>query len=106
MKVLVVEVGRQPMVQEIDGSLRSMQEIVGGYIQPVYPWREEVALVCNEEGKINGMALNRPLLDDRGQLVDIIAGTFFICSAPIDSESFQSLTDEQIERYSRLFSLR
>ena len=106
MKVLVVEVGQQPMVKEIEGSLRSMQEIVGGYIQPVYPWREEVALVCNEEGKINGMALNRPLLDDRGQLVDIIAGTFFICSAPIDSESFQSLTDEQIERYSRLFSLR
>lgn len=106
MKVLVIEVGQQPMVKEIEGSLRSMQEIVGGYIQPVYPWREEVALVCNEEGKINGLALNRPLLDDRGQLVDIIAGTFFICSAPIDSESFQSLTDEQIERYSRLFSLR
>lgn len=106
MTVLVVEVGRQPMVKEIDGSLRSMQEIVGGYIQPVYPWREEVALVCNEEGKINGLALNRPLFDDRGQLVDIIAGTFFICSVPIDSESFQSLTDEQIERYSRLFSLR
>lgn len=106
MKVLVVEAGRQPMVKEIDGSLRSMQEIVEGYIQPVYPWREEVALVCNEEGKINGRALNRPLYDDRGQLVDIIAGTFFICSAPIDSESFQSLTDEQIERYSRLFSLR
>lgn len=106
MKVLVVDVGRQPMVKKIEGSLRSMQEIVGGYIQPVYPWREEVALVCNEEGKINGLALNRPLLDDRGQLVDIIAGTFFICSAPIDSESFQSLTDEQIERYSRLFSLK
>ena len=106
MTVLVVEVGRQPMVKEIEGSRRSMQEIVGGYIQAIYPWMEEVALVCNEEGKINGMALNRPLLDDRGQMVDIIAGTFFICSAPIDSESFQSLTDEQIERYSRLFSLR
>lgn len=106
MKVLVVEVGQQPMVKEIEGSLRSMQEIVGGYIQPVYPWPEEVALVCNEEGKLNGMVLNRPLLDDRGQLVDIIAGTFFICSAPIDSESFQSLTDEQIEHYSKLFSLK
>lgn len=106
MKVLVVEVGRQPMVKEIDGFLRSMQEIVGGYIQAIYPWMEEVALVCNEEGKINGLALNRPLLDDRGQLVDIIAGAFFICGAPMDSESFQSLTDEQIERYSRLFSLK
>lgn len=106
MKVLVVEVGCQSMVKEIDGSLKTMQEIVGGYIQAIYPWMEEVALVCNEEGKINGLALNRPLLDDRGQLVDIIAGTFFICSAPMDSESFQSLTGEQIKRYSRLFSLK
>lgn len=106
MKVLVVEVGRQPMVKEIDGSLRSMQEIVGGYIQAIYPWMEEVALICNEEGMINGLPLNRPLLDDRGWLIDVIAGTFFICAAPIDSESFQSLTDEQIERYSRLFSLK
>ncbi len=106
MKVLVVEAGRQPMAKEIGGSLRSMQEVVGGYIQAIYPWMEEVALVCNEEGKINGIALNRPLLDDGGQLVDIIAGTFFICSAPVDSETFQSLTDEQIERYSKLFSLK
>lgn len=106
MKVLVIEAGCQPMVKEIDGSLKSMQEVVGGYIQAIYPWMEEVALVCNEEGKINGMALNRPLLDDRGQLVDIIAGTFFICSAPVDGESFQSLTDDQIEWYSRLFSLK
>jgi len=106
MKVLIVEAGQQPIVKEIDDSLRSMQEVVVGYIQAVYPWNEEVALVCNEEGKINGLALNRPLYDDRGQLVDIIAGTFFICSAPMDSESFQSLTDEQIARYSRLFSLK
>ena len=106
MKVLVVEARRQPMVKEIDGSLKAMQEIVGGYIQPVYPWREEVALVCNEEGKMNGIALNRPLYDDRGQLVDIIAGTFFICSAPVDSDTFQSLTDAQIERYSKLFYLK
>lgn len=106
MKVLVVEAGRQPMVKEIEHSLNSMQEIVGGYIQAVYPWAEEVALVCNEEGKLNGMAPNRPLFDDRGRLIDIIVGTFFICSSPVSSESLQSLTDDQIERYSRLFSLK
>ena len=106
MKVLVAETGRQPMAMEIEGSLRSMQEIVGGYIKAIYPWMEEVALICNEEGMINGLPPNRPLLDDRGWLIDVIAGTFFICSAPSDSESFQSLTDDQIERYSRLFSLK
>lgn len=30
MKVLVIEAGHQPMVKEIDGSLRAMQEVVGG----------------------------------------------------------------------------
>ncbi len=106
MKVLVVEAGRQPMVKEIDGFLRSMQEMVEGYIQPVYPWREEVALVCNEEGKINGLTLNRPLLD--------VGASWWISSqARFSSARLRSTvnrsrasTDEQIKRYSRLFSLK
>ena len=31
--------------------LEAMQGIVGGHLQAVYPFRDEVALVCNEEGK-------------------------------------------------------
>lgn len=106
MKVLVIEAGRQPVVKEIEGSLRSMQEVVGGYIQAIYPWMEEVALICNEEGMFNGLPLNRPLLDDRGWLIDVIAGTFFICAALIDSESFKSLTDDQIEHYREMLSYK
>lgn len=105
MKVLVIEAGCQPMVKEIDGSLRAMQEIVGGYIQASYPWMEEVALVCNDEGKINGLALNRPIFDGRGQLVDIIAGTFFVCGAPMDSGKFTDLPEDLIEHYTKMFWL-
>ena len=47
MKILVVEPMKTPTVQEIDGSLRSMQELVGGTIQAVYPFDDPVALVCN-----------------------------------------------------------
>ena len=36
-------------------------------------------------------------------MADIIAGTFFICSVPSDSEHFESLTDEQIEMYCEIF---
>ena len=37
MRVLIVEPERKPEVKEIDGSLKTMQSIVGGYIQAIYP---------------------------------------------------------------------
>ena len=72
MRVLVVEAGRLPAVREIDGSLESMQKIVGGLIQAVYPFEEPVALICNDEGKINGLPMNRQIRE----INDIIHGTF------------------------------
>ena len=44
-------------------------------------------------------------LDGRlvGNIVDIVAGTFFLCSAPSDSENFEGLSDEQIETYKKRF---
>ena len=47
MRILVVEPKCRPKVKEIDGSLKSMQDVVGGWIQAIYPFFEPVALVCN-----------------------------------------------------------
>lgn len=99
MRILVVEAGRLPAVREIDGSLESMQKIVGGLIQAVYPFEEPVALICNDEGKINGLPMNRRIRE----IDDIIHGTFLICAAPTDSEHFASLSDEQIKRCAERF---
>ena len=38
MRILVVEPTKDPYVKEIDGSLKSMQAIVSGYIQAVEPF--------------------------------------------------------------------
>ena len=103
MCVLIVEPKRRPEVKEIDGSLKSMQEVVGGLIQALYPFDEPVALVCNDEGKLMNLPANRGLRDENGQIYDIIVGTFFICGAPGDSDNFTSLTLEQIERYRERF---
>jgi hypothetical protein len=104
MKILVIEPLKEPYSKEIDGRLESMQEIVGGLIQAIYPFdHPEIALVCNEEGKLKRLPLNRALLDIDGNIIDIVAGTFFLCSAPSDSENFESLSDEQIERYKKRF---
>ena len=100
MKVLVVEPQKPCRVQEIE-SLADMQQLVGGDIEAVYPFQEPVAVVCNADGKLLGLPMNRPLLDKDYLPYDIIRGTFFI--AGLGQEDFISLTDEQIQRYKSLY---
>lgn len=47
MKIVLVEPGKEAREAEITGSLQSMQQLVGGLIQAIYPWEEPVTLVCN-----------------------------------------------------------
>ncbi len=102
MRVLVVEPERRPESREITGTLESMQDIVGGLIQPIY-LDNSIVLVCNDEGKLLNLPANRALWDETGGMYDIVCGTFFLCGAPGDSDRFTSLTSEQIEQYERRF---
>ena len=78
MNVLMVEPGKAPYETQIGDDLQSMQAVVGGYIQAVYPYEEPVALIANESGKLDGLPLNRALRDADGDVYDIVAGKFFI----------------------------
>ena len=88
--VLVVPPLKDPYIKEIDTGLESLQKEVGGNIEVTYPFDDNVGIICNEEGKINGMELNRALYDDNGKMYDIIAGTFLV--AGLGDENFISLT--------------
>ena len=103
LHVLVVEPERRPEVKEIDDTLKTMQGIVGGLIQPIYPFDDPVALVCNDEGKFMNLPANRGLRDRNGQIYDIVFGTFFMCGAPADCDHFTSLTQEQLKKYQETF---
>ena len=102
MRILVVEPEHKPEVREINDSLKEMQEIVGGLIQPIY-LDDSVVLICNDEGKLMNLPANRGLRDENGQMCDIIFGTFFLCGAPADTDHFTSLTPEQIKQYEERF---
>ena len=98
MKILVVEPLKVPYEKEIDGSLESMQAVVGGLIQLLYPFEDpELALICNDEGKLLGLPYNRALRDEDGKIYDVVAGTFFLCRAPADSENLVGLTEGQVK---------
>ena len=99
--VLAVEPGKEPYAKEIDSGLESLQHEVGGYIQAVYPFEEPVAIVCNEEAKLEGLPLNRALRDDDGDIYDIVAGTFMLVG--LTEDSFGSLTPELMQQFTDHF---
>ena len=103
MRILQIEPNSVPVVKEIDGSLKAMQEVVGGLLQAMFPFDEPVALIANDEGTLLGLPANRALWDETGKPYDILCGTFFLCGAPAESDHFDSLTDEQIEKYRARF---
>lgn len=89
IRVLVKEPGKEAELREIPNTLEALQGIVGGYIETVW-LRDNCVLVCNEEGKLQGLPPNFLLMGD------LIVGTAVL--AGVDGEEFCSLTDEQVQR--------
>lgn len=96
IRILVVEPFKEPYQIRIEHTLKNLQKIVGGYIE-ILQLDYNTDLVCNDEGKINRLPLNR-FID-----YDIIAGTFIIAGHK-DSETI-SLSRKQIKKYKEVFRL-
>lgn len=101
MTVVLVEPDRQARIAELPHTLEAMQKAVGGSIEAVYPFEDPVMIICNEEGKLNGLPLNRGLYGDDGKLYDIICGSFFV--AGCGAEDLCSLSPKLAEKYLEQF---
>ena len=97
MKILVFEPHKRPHREDVPYTPEQFHEIVGGYIQAIYPWEDRVAVVCDEEGLLKDYELNRYIAPGV-----VIAGTFFICG--VGEEDFTDLPDDLADKYERMFS--
>ena len=61
ISVLLIQPGKYPKTVEIEDSLEAMQALVGGDIEEYMPFEDEAAIICNEEGKMCGLPLNRAI---------------------------------------------
>ena len=96
IRVLKIEPGLPPAVKEIGNDLASLQVEVGGLIECI-SFPNGCVVVCNEEGKLDGMPPNRRLG------ADIICGPFFVCDTTRNGD-FSSLSKSKIAEYSNLFA--
>ena len=101
ISVLLVEPEKYPRPVEIGTGLEDLQQAVGGYIEVTYPFDDQVGLVMNEEGKLEGLPLNRALRDDEGKIYDVVAGPFLVVG--LMEESFGSLTPAQMAQFEQQF---
>ena len=101
MKIISVQRNREPELKEIDGSLKSMQDIVAGYIEIIEPFDDPIAIVVNEEGKINGLPVSRFLYYRDSEYVDAVCGTFFI--AGLGEEDLEDIPEDLTEKYMAMF---
>ena len=101
MNVLVVEPMKEPYEKEIDPGLESLQHEVGGWIEALYPFDDEVAIICNEEGKLDGLPLNRALTDEDGAIYDVVAGTFLVVG--LSEDDFDGLSKDLMDKYKEHF---
>ena len=101
MTVLVVEPRKPPYTAEIPVGLDSLTAAVDGPIAATYPFADQVALICNDDGRNMGLELNRALYDGRGQVYDVVSGTFVI--AGLGDGCFTSLPEDMIEKYAQRF---
>lgn len=95
IKVLVKEPGKTAEVREVTNDLKTFQELVGGYIETVR-FDEHSELLCNEEGKLQGLPVNFPLWND------VIVGTAVIVGT--DGEDFTDVRLETIAVFGKVLA--
>lgn len=89
LKVVYKEIGKRPKTMFIDDTLEAKQKIVGGLIE-IIPYKENLLLVCNEEGKIMNLPANVQFPND------YIAGDFFVVGDDFENSGYKSLTQKEI----------
>ena len=101
MNVLLVQPNAYPKKISVGTELEDLQTMVGGDIEVTYPFEDEVAIILNESGKINGLPLNRAIYTEDGDMQDIYAGDFLVVG--LTEDDFGSLTSEQMQKFEEKF---
>ena len=97
IKVLALLPMELPKEVELDNALEAMQKFVGGLIECITlsDTGSEVTLVCNDEGKLLGLPLNRPLWDG----ADVLAGPGFLAGCDNEGNLTSLQTTEKGASY-------
>ena len=90
ISVIIKQPGEAPYKTEVENTLKSLQELVRGYIETV-TFAEDAAVICNEEGRLLEMPFNCNLfgVDFVGPIVIAGVDGEEFCDVPVKFEDFK-----------------
>ena len=98
MRVLLICEKQEPKALSVPHTLGGFQELVGGPIEVVEPFNDNVVLVCNENARCDGKPVNRII----NEKLDV-CGDFFLCGC--SESNLTDLPEEKLFKYASLFRL-
>lgn len=99
MKILIIEQDKEPYTDKIWNDLESLRKIIGNNNIDVIEYDKDTLFIYNADALSDNLPINR-YIDGLA-----IRGTLIIAGNNQKELDFMSLTEEQIEEYTQIFSL-
>ncbi len=101
IKVLLVEPFDKPKMITIENNYQAISEIICGDVDEYMPFEDDVALLCNADGKSSA---SHTVTDTETGKTELIYGSFILVGASEFDTEYHSLDDDLIDKYMDLFS--
>lgn len=100
--VLMVPEGKPPKPQTVENSIRAINRMMGGFMA-FYPLEIPTVIIWIRRKQFDKTEMNRMIDDEKGNHQRDVYGDFFLCNLAPDGQYFESLTPEQIRKYTQRF---
>lgn len=104
IKVLLVESFNKPKIITIENNYQAISEIICGDADEYMPFEDDVALLCNADGKRLSLSASHTVTDIETGKTELIYGTFILVGTSGFDGEYHSLDDNLIDKYMNLFS--
>lgn len=103
IKVLLVEPFDKPKIITIENNYQAISEIVCGDVDEYMPFEDNVALLCNADGKRLSLSASHTVTDIETGKAELIYGSFILVGTSEFDIEYHSLYDNLTDKYTDLF---
>lgn len=103
IKTILVKPQTPPAVVFMENRLENLQEAVGGYIDMLNLFDDDVDIILNDEGKLIGLPPNKILMYN-GKVIDMLSGNLLITGVDKNTGDTISIPEDKIDKYLKIFS--
>lgn len=100
--VLMARTGLIPRAEIIPNSMGAINRMMEGFVE-FYPLENHTIIVWIRRKQDEKTPVNRTVYDESGHARRAVRGDFFLCNLSEDGRSFESLTPEQVRKYTQRF---